>query len=155
MGGPLEQLSRKRRVAPGEVEGGERGNNVRMLLESIQQLGGLLQATLADTQSREANDGGSAARRQTPVEVPGGLDQLGLCLLPASGRREDAAVVGTAEGGDHVAPLHAVGSRAHPLVGAWDVVDELARPQEPAEDLVHGGQLRRLACTGCCQRFVG
>jgi hypothetical protein len=36
LGGPLEQLSRKRRIALGEAEGGERGNNIRMLLEPIQ-----------------------------------------------------------------------------------------------------------------------
>ncbi len=155
LGGPLEQLPRTRRLAPGEVQGGERGNDVRMLLESLQQQRGLLQAALPDTQVREADDGGGAPCRHPQVEVPGGLDQLGLGLLPASGGCKDAAVVGAAEGGDDVAPLHALGSRAHPLVGARDVVDELARPQEPAEDLVNRGQLRRLACTGRCQRLVG
>src|SRR6266508_80284 len=137
LGGPLEQLPRTRRLAPGEVQGGERGNDVRMLLESLQQQRGLLQAALPDTQVREADDGGGAPRRHPQVEVPGGLDQLGLGLLPASGGCQDAAVVGAAEGGDDVAPLHEVRGRTHPLVGARDVVDELARPQEPAEDLVN------------------
>jgi hypothetical protein len=154
-GGPLKQIPRKRHLAAGEVEGGERGNDVRMLFESIQQLSGLLEATLPDTQVRQANDGGGAPRRHATVEVPGGLDELGFRLLPASGRRQDAAVVGTAEGGHDVAPLHALGSRAHPLVGARDVVDQLARPEESAEDLVHRGELRQFAGAGCCQSLVG
>jgi hypothetical protein len=44
---------------------------------------------------------------------------------------------------------------AHPLIRPRDVVDELTRPEQPAQDLVHGGQLRQLASTGCCQRLVG
>jgi hypothetical protein len=44
---------------------------------------------------------------------------------------------------------------AHPLVRAGDVVDQLARPQQPAEDLVHRGQLGQLAGTGRRQRLVG
>jgi hypothetical protein len=63
--------------------------------------------------------------------------------------------VGVAEGGDGVAPPHAVGSRTHPLVGARNVVDQLARPEQPAEDLVHRGQLGQLAGTQRRQRLIG
>ena len=62
--------------------------------------------------------------------------------------------MGAAEGGDDVAPLHALGGGAHPLVGARDVVDQLACPEEPAEDLVHRGQLSRLAGAQRGQRLV-
>jgi hypothetical protein len=48
-GGPLEQLSRECRVTAGEVEGGDRADGVRMVVESLQQLGGLVQAALSDT----------------------------------------------------------------------------------------------------------
>jgi hypothetical protein len=71
LGGPLERISRERSVAPGKVEVGERADGVGVLFESIQQLGGFLDAALSDTQVREA-DGGLAPRRQTPVEVVGG-----------------------------------------------------------------------------------
>jgi hypothetical protein len=60
-----------------------------------------------------------------------------------------------AERGDHVAPLHALGSRPHPLVRARDVDDQLTRPQESAEDLVHRGKLCHVAGTDCCQGLVG
>jgi len=153
--GTLEQVPRKLQLAAGEVERGERAHGVRVLVESDQQLCGLLEAALPDTQVRQADDGGGAAWRQPIIEVPGGLHQLGLRLLPAPGRGEDAAVVGAAEGGDDVAPLDAPGCRAHPLVRTRDVVDQLARPEEPAEDLVHRGQLGQFAGAGCCQGLVG
>ena len=63
--------------------------------------------------------------------------------------------MGVAEGGDGVAPPHAVGSRTHPLVGARNVVDQLARPEQAAEDLVHRGQLGQLAGTQRRQRLIG
>jgi hypothetical protein len=125
-----------------------------MLLQSLEQLRGLLQAALPDAQVRQADDRGVAPRRDAPVEVPGGLHELDLRLVPASGGRQDAAVVGAAEGGDHVAPPRAVGGRAHPLVGAWDVVDQLARPEEPAEDLIDRGELREFTGAERRQRLV-
>jgi hypothetical protein len=154
-GGPLQQVPRKRRVAAGQVESGQRGDGVRVLLESLEQEGGLLEATLSDTQAREADDRGGAPFRHPLVEVARCLEQLDLRLLPASGGRQDASVVGAAEGGDDVAPPHALGCGAHPLVGARDVVDQLACPEEPAEDLVHRGQLGRLAGAQRGQRLVG
>jgi hypothetical protein len=63
--------------------------------------------------------------------------------------------MGPAEGGHDVAALHALGSRPHPLVGTRDVVDQLARPQQSAEDLVHSGELGQFAGAGCPQRLVG
>jgi hypothetical protein len=85
--------------------------------------------------------------------VPRGLDQLDLGLLPPAGGGEDAAVVGPAERGDHVA-THAHGRRPHPLVGPWDVEDQFAGPEQPAEDLVDRGDLGELAGAERGQRLV-
>jgi hypothetical protein len=63
--------------------------------------------------------------------------------------------MGPAEGGHDVAALHALGSRPHPLVGTRDVVDQLERPEEATEDLVHRGELGQFAGAGCRQRLVG
>ena len=98
-GGPFEQVPGQRHLAAGQPEGGERGDDVRMLLQSIQQLSGLLQATLPDAQVGQADQRGRASPRHPMVEVAGGRDQLGLRLPPAPGRGQDAAVVGAAEGG--------------------------------------------------------
>jgi hypothetical protein len=116
-----------------------------MVVEALQQPGGLLQAALPDAQLPQPDDGGVPPLRHPAVEVAGGRQQLGLGLVPASGRGEDAAVVGAAEGGHDVPSLHEVGGRAHPLVGAGDVGDQLARPEEPAEDRLHRGELLQLA----------
>ena len=111
-GGPLQQVPRKRRVAAGQVESGQRGDDVRMLLESLEQQGGLLEAPLSDAQAGEADDRAVAPFRHPLVEAPRRLEQLDLRLLPPSGCRQDASVVGAAEGGDDVAPLYAWRRRA-------------------------------------------
>ena len=116
-----------------------------MVLEALEQLGGLLQAGLPDAQVGQPDDRGLAPRRAPPVELPGRLEQLDLRLVPAAGRREDAAVMGTAERGHDVAPPPPLGGGTDPLVRAGDVVDQLAPPEEAAEDLVHGGELGQLA----------
>jgi hypothetical protein len=155
LGSPLKQVPRQRHLAAGQVKGSERANGIRMLLETLQQLRGFLETALSDTQVRQANHGGGAPCRHPAVEVPSGLEQLGLRLDPAPGRCKDAAVVGAAERGHDVAPPHTLRSRAHPLVGARDVVDQLARPEQSAEDLVHRGQLRQLAGAERRQSLVG
>jgi hypothetical protein len=143
-GGPLEQVTGQGRLAAGQVEGGQGAHGVRVPVEAVQQLGRLLQPALADPQVGQADHGRGAPLRHAPVEVAGRLEQLGLGLVPAPGCGQDAAVVGPAEGGDHVAAPHQVGGRAHPLVGPGDVVDQLAGPEEPAHDRVHGGHLAQL-----------
>jgi hypothetical protein len=80
-----------------------------------------------------------------PVQQLGRLDELGLGLVPAPGRGEDAAIVGAAEGGHHVASPQQVGGGAHPLVGPGDVVGQLAGPEQPAHDRVLGRHLAQLA----------
>ncbi len=99
----------------------------------------------------------AAARRSwhAPVEMPGGLGELSLRLVPAPGCGQDAAVVGAAEGGDHIPALHEVRSRTHPLIRARDVIDELTCPEEPTEDRVHCGELGKFASAGRRQRLVG
>jgi hypothetical protein len=99
----------------------------------------------ASAPARQPVERRGAPRRAPPVELPGRLEQFDLRLVPAAGRREDAAVMGTAERGDDVAPPHPLGGGTDPLVRAWDVVDQLAPPEEGAEDLVHGGELGQLA----------
>jgi len=63
------------------VEGGERADGVRMVLQTLQQPGGLLQAALPDAQVPQAVDGGVPPPRQPPVEVAGGGEELGLRLV--------------------------------------------------------------------------
>jgi hypothetical protein len=144
-GGPLEQVPGQRQLASGQVEGGQGADGVRVPVEPLQQQGGLLQAALADAQVGQADHGRGAPLRHPPVEVAGGLEELALGLVPAPGRGEDAAVVGTAEGGHGVPAPQQVGGRAHPLVGSGDVVDQLAGPEEPAHDRVLGRHLAQLA----------
>lgn len=102
----------ERRLATGQVEGGECADCVRMAVEALQELGGLLQAALPQAQVREADEPNGTPLRHATVEVPGGLDELSLRLIPASGSGQDAAVVGAAERGDDVAALHELCGRA-------------------------------------------
>ena len=53
--------------------------------------------------------------------------------------------MGAAESAGDVVALHELRRPAHPLVRPRDVVDQLARPEEQAEDRVHGGDLGQLA----------
>jgi hypothetical protein len=144
-GGPLQQVPGQGDLAAGEVQGGQGADGVRVPVEPVQQQGRLLEPALADPQVGQADHGRGAPLRHPPVEVAGRLEELALGLVPAPGRGEDAAVVGAAEGGHGVAAPQQVGGRAHPLVGPRDVVDQLAGPEEPAHDRVHGGHLAQLA----------
>jgi hypothetical protein len=102
----------------------------------------------------QADHGGAATLGHPQVAVPGRRDQLGLGLAPAPGGREDAAVVGAAEGGRDVPPPHQLGGRTHPLVGPRDVIDQLTRPEEEAHDRVHGRELPQLPGAGGRRRLV-
>jgi len=126
-----------------------------MLAQALEQMAGLLQAALAHPQVGQADHGRLPAARHAMVEVVDGSEQFGLGLLPAPGRGQDAAVVGTAERRHHVAVAQALCRRPYPLVGPGHVVDRLARPEQPAEDLVDRGQLGQLAGAEGRQRLVG
>ena len=126
------------------MQRGTRVNRVGILVESPEQGGGLLQATLANAQLREA-DRGRAPRRHAMVAVPGGFDELHLRLVPPARSGQDAAIVRTAVRGNDRAPLHAL-RRARPLLRTRDVVGELARRDEPAEDRFRRREVRQLTC---------
>ena len=63
---------------------------VRVLLQTLEQLPGLLQSALPDAQVGQPDDRGSASLRHALVKVPSGVNELHLGLLPASGSGQDA-----------------------------------------------------------------
>ena len=151
---PLEEVAGELRLAAGQVNRGERSDGIRVLLESLQELNCLLDTALPKAQIREADEGSVAPRRDAPIEMPGRFGELNLRLAPASCGREDPSVVGAAERGDNVPPLHEVLGRAHPLVRAGNVVDQLARPKERTERRVHDAEVGELTRDGRCQDLV-
>ena len=153
-GGPLQQVGGQRGLAPGQVQRGQRADRVRVLVEAAQQLGRVLQPALPEPQVGQPDDRGLPAGGHAAVELPGRGQQLGLCLVPAAGGGEDAAVVGPAERGDDRAALHPAGDGPHPLVRPGDVVDQLAGPEEAAEHRVDGGKVAHLAGAGRGHRLV-
>ncbi len=149
LGGPFEQVPCQRNVAACEMECGEDPYRVRMLLQTLEQLPSLLQSTLPDAQVGQPDDRGSTSLRHALVKVSSGVNELYLGLLPASGSGQDAPIVCAAECGDGVSAGHHLRRSTYPLVRARDIVDQFARPEEPAEQVVHGYDLGQLAGTQC------
>lgn len=100
----LEQVAGQRRPARGKVDGGQRSSAVGMVLEPLEQLGGLLEPTLAHPQIGEAHERGRAHPGIGAFEQAGSLVELELGLVPPTGGGEDPAVMGSTERrhADHV-----------------------------------------------------
>ena len=79
-----------------------------MRLEPRQELGRLFEAALTDAQVTEADERGLAPRRHAPLEMTAGREKLRFRLVPTAGGSQDPSVVGTAERGDDVPPVHEV-----------------------------------------------
>jgi hypothetical protein len=143
----FDQLAGERRLATGEVQGGERPRRVRALVEALEQNRGLLEPPLAHAQVGQARQHHRPAPLVSPREHPRCLVELGLRLLPAPCRCQDAPVVGAAEGADRdqVSALHELVRGPEPLLGASHVLHLLARQEHPAEHALDDLQVLDLA----------
>jgi hypothetical protein len=154
--GPLEEATGQRGVAACEVDGGQRAECIRLLVEAGEELLRLLEPALPDAQVRQPHEGRRPHAPVALVEAPGRARQLGLGLGPATGGREDAAVVGPAERGDshHVRPPHHLLRRAQPLLGPDHVVGPLAGEEHPADAPLDHVQIGHLAGADGGQHLV-
>ena len=139
-----------------ELDRGERARRVGVAVETVEQLLGLLEASLADAQVGEPGERAAAQRAVTERPQPHGLGQRGIGLGPAPGRGEHAAVVRAAER-RHRGKAASLGDRLadpDPLIGAGDVVGVLARREELAEDLLQHAEVVDVAARDRGERLV-
>ncbi len=144
---PLQHVHRQRGIAASEVDGGERAGCGRVGIEPLEQLLRFLEPPLPDAEIREPNECSAAQNRAAQVPAPDGVGECGISLGPATGCREDPAVMRAAERrhGGKVPTLRDRVTDAHPLVGPGDVVCVLARREQLAEDLFHDVEVVDLA----------
>ncbi len=127
-----------------------------MLVEAFDELLGLLQAPLAHPQVGEPRERLRTARRVAALEHARGGGQRRLRLRPASGRRQDAAVVRAAERSERRVPtlLHDLVGRPQPLLDARHVVRVLAGGEHATENSLDHVDVVHLAGADAGERLV-